>query len=45
LQQSNTRLTSAEEKIEIESIIRNRFDDIAASDWATLKIDDWIDCA
>jgi len=28
LQQSNTRLTSAEEKIEIESIIRNRFEEI-----------------
>ncbi len=45
LQKSNTRLTSPEERSEIEVLIRNRFDDIATTDWATLKIDDWIDCA
>ena len=45
LQKSNTRLTSPDERSEIEQLIRNRFDDIATTDWATLKIDDWIDCA
>ena len=45
LQKSNTRLTSPEERIEIEEIIRNRFDEIASTDWATLRIDDWIECA
>ena len=45
LQKSNTRLTSPEERTDIEEIIRNRFDEIASSDWATLRIDDWIDCA
>lgn len=45
LQQGNTKLTSPEERFEIESMIKNRFDEIATSDWATLRIDDWIDCA
>ena len=45
LQQSNTRFTSPEERIEIQAIIRNRFEEIATTDWGTLRIDDWIDCA
>lgn len=45
LLKSNMRLTSEDERKEIESIIRNRFDDIASADWSTLQIDEWIECA
>lgn len=45
LQKDNIRLTSPEERHDIDEIIKNRFDEIASSDWATLRIDDWIDCA
>ena len=45
LQKTGIKLTSPEERSEIERLIQNRFNDISAADWGTLDIDSWIDAA
>ncbi len=45
IRKSNIQLTNEEERFEIKKYLQNRFDDIEASDWSALKVDEWIDCA
>lgn len=45
IRKSNVQLTNEEERYEIKKYLQNRFDDIEASDWSALRVDEWIDCA
>ena len=45
IRKSNVQLTNEDERYEIKKYLQNRFDDIEASDWSALKVDEWIDCA
>ncbi len=42
---TNISLTNDDEKFEIKKFLQNKFDDIEASDWSALKVDEWIECA
>lgn len=45
IRKSNVQLTNESERYEIKKYLQNRFDDIEASDWSALRVDEWIDCA
>ena len=45
IMKSNINLTDDQEKFEIKKYLQNTFDDIEASDWSALGVDDWIECA
>jgi len=45
IRKSNVKLTNEDERFEIKKYLQNRFDDIEASDWSALRVDEWIDCA
>lgn len=45
IRKSNVQLTNESERYEIKKYLQNRFDDIDASDWSALRVDEWIDCA
>ena len=45
IRKSNIQLTNENERFEIKKYLQNRFDDIDASDWSALRVDEWIDCA
>ena len=45
LYKSNLKLTNELERDQISNFLKNRFDDIPTSDWSTLKISEWMDCA
>ncbi|MFZ9701448.1 MAG: DEAD/DEAH box helicase [Candidatus Nanopelagicales bacterium] len=45
IRKSNVQLTNEQERFEIKKYLQNRFDDIDASDWSALRVDEWIDCA